>query len=189
MAAAVQGWLGEALQNPTLSQGCSCHTVERWACMGQCMEQEGQPQWPGPSGCLWRGGMQGRKGQTCREAWAGAVGVLGAGPSCPSLQLLAASTNEGSVYSWPWSQREGALPPGRGSRQTVVHGLKGPAVGLCGRPHPPRKEGCMEYFLPFSLCPHCREGKHRTCLPRELSRPSPTSGNFHQREREADVHP
>lgn len=150
VAAAALGWLAEALQIPTLSQSSSCHSVQRWALMGQ----QGQPRGPGPRGGLWPGAMQ-----TCWEVWAGAVGVLGACPSRPSLQLLEASTNEGSVYSWPWSQREGALPPGRGSRQTVLHGLKGPAVSLCGRPHPPRKEGCMGYFLPLSLCPHSGDRK------------------------------
>lgn len=47
----------------------------------------------------------------------------------------------------------------------------------------------MGYFLPLPLCPRCREGKLPTGLPKELARPSPTSGNLHPWDQEADVSP
>lgn len=150
-----------------------------WACAGLVggdpVGPHPQPRvfLPGPSGGLWPRGMQSREGQRRREAQAGAVGALGGWPSHPSLQLLEGGIHNGSsVYWWPWSQREGALPPGRGSRQTVVCGLKGPGGQPLWAASPGRRG--VGYFLPLSLPPGCGEGA--PCVPRELARPGSSSG-------------
>lgn len=57
---------------------------------------------------------------------------------------------EGSVYWWPWSQWEGALLPGRSSRQTVSVALKDPVVSFCGRP-PLTPEGEVPRCFPCGL--------------------------------------
>ena len=165
MAAAALGWLAEALQIPTLSQSSSCHSVQRWALMGQ----QGQPWGPGPRGGLWPGAMQGREGQTCWEVWAGAVGVLGACPSRPSLQLLG-------------QQADSPSRPQRTCSQPLWAASPAPEGGMHG-----------VLSSPLSVSPQWGQKASTTTtttpnLPRELARPSPTSGNFHQRNLEADVH-
>lgn len=108
VATAAQGWRGEALQVPAL-----CHSVESWPCVGQ----RARVQVSGPSEGLWPGGMQGRAGQT-QGSLGRDCGGAGHPPLPPQPAAVGSFHNDGSVYPWPWSQREGALPPaGAAGRQ------------------------------------------------------------------------
>lgn len=84
-------------------------------------------------------GKQGRTG-------CGSIGCLPSSPICSCWRLH----KESSVYWWPWSQWEGALLPGRSSRQTVSVALKDPVVSFCGRP-PLTPEGEVPRCFPCGL--------------------------------------
>lgn len=93
------------------------------------------------------GKMHIRESQEGRERAGGTMGALGTRPGSPACSCLGVH-KAGSVYRWPWSQWEGVLPPGRGSRQTGSVALKDPVVSLCGRPPLPWQERCPGRFLP-----------------------------------------
>ena len=159
VATAAQGWRGEALQVPTLSQGCSCCRVERLG-------------WGAGLGPVRICGPAGR-----RAEWAGAVGVLGAWPSCPSLQLSEASTTTALFTG-------GHGPSGR-----VCYRRAGAAGRQSSRPQRtqqaafvggltrPRKERRMGYFLPLSLAfPPWGGGAAPSMSPGKQPGPVPPQG-------------
>lgn len=119
---------GEALQVPTLDQGRACRRVE----VGSS-EPPG-PGWgrSGPSGALWPSGTQGRVGGGC-----GSAGHLALPPEPAAVEGV---LNDSSVYRWPWSQREAALPPGSWPQRTQQSAFVG---GLTR----PRKERCTHWVL------------------------------------------
>lgn len=149
-AAAARGWLRESPRVPTLSQECSCHTVEV-SPVGAC----------GLVGCRARG---------CRERQARAMRLLGAWPSSPAHSCwrhppgwlclpVAMVPVGGCVTSKP------------GNRQTVARGLKGPG----GQPlwaASPTPEGELHEVL-------SSPGTASHSLPGELARPSLSSRDFH----------
>lgn len=129
----------------------------------------------GPSATLWPSGTQGRVGRGCGSARRLAL--------LPQPAAVGGIHNDGSVYRWPWSQREGALPPGRSSRQTVVHGLKGPSSQPLWAASPaPGRRGAWGTFFPSHCLPTMRRGSCPLYVPREAARPSPSSGDFHESE-------
>lgn len=105
----------------------SCRSVGRWAHWGPVAWWEAGQEGPGKP-------RQGR-GSAGRPLWPAPVGGTHKG---------------GFVYRWPWSQREGVLPLSWAAGRQSTVASKDLAVSLCGRPHPPRKERCMGYFLLLS---------------------------------------
>lgn len=77
---------------------------------------------------------------------------MGASGACPPSPVCSCwrPHKEGSVYWWPWSHWEGALLPGRSSRQTVSVALKDPVVSFCERP-PLTPEGEVPRCFPCGL--------------------------------------
>lgn len=124
----------------------------------------------GPSGGLWPSGTQGRVGGGC-----GSAGHLALPPEPAAVEGV---LSDSSVYRWPWSQREAALPPGGSSRQTVVHGLKRPSSQplWVASPAPGRRGARTGYLLPLSLPSHNGEGEPPAPVPGETARTSPSSG-------------
>ena len=86
----------------------------------------------GPSGALWPSGTQGRVGGGC-----GSAGHLALPPEPAAVEGV---LNDSSVYRWPWSQREAALPPGSWPQRTQQSAFVG---GLTR----PRKERCTHWVL------------------------------------------
>lgn len=158
--------VGEALQVPTLNQGCSCRRVE----VGSC-EPPG-PGW-GEVRAQWGSVAQRDAGQSGRGLWECRTPSLPPEPAAVEGVL-----SDSSVYRWPWSQREAALPPGGSSRQTVVHGLKRPSSQplWAASPAPGRRGARTGYLLPLSLPSHNGEGEPSAPVPGETARPSPSSG-------------
>lgn len=159
-AAAVQGWVGEALQVPA-----GPHPQPR-VLLPQCGAAALWGLWPG-----------GRQAEKLQGSPGRAVGVLGAWPSRRSrwqhpqgwLCLLVAMVPAG-----------GCVTSKLGSRQTVVCGLKGPG----GQPlwaALPAPEGEVHGVLSsLSLPPQSPQGTGQA---------SPSPEDFHQRDHEADTRP
>lgn len=152
------------------NRGCRCCT---WLVEGGPAGAHPQPRMfllhcrGEPSGGLWPGGMWGERAQGKAGE---ALRLLGAWPSGSAhscwrrppgwLCLLVAMVPVG-----------GCVTSKPGSRQTVACGLKGPG----GQPlwaASPTPEGEVHGVL-------CSPGTASHSLPRELARPSPSSGDFH----------
>lgn len=126
-----------------------------------------------PSGGLWPSGTQGRVGGGC-----GSAGHLALPPEPAAVEGV---LSDSSVYQWPWSQREAALPPGGSSRQTLVHGLKRPSSQPLWVASPnPRKERCTHWVLasPLTAFPQWGGGAPRPC-PWGNSQDQPLLRDFH----------
>lgn len=112
-----------------------------------------------------------------RAEWAGAVGVLGAWPSCPSLQLSEASTTTALFTGGHGpSGRVRYRQAGAAGRQSFT-ASKDPAVSLCGRPHPP-PEGEVHGVLssPLTAFPPWGGGPAPSMSPGKQPGPVPPQG-------------
>lgn len=126
---AAQGRLGgRPCRSPPLTKGVPA-AGWRWAPVSHRVQAGGRS---GPSGALWPSGTQGRVGRGC-----GSAGHLALPPELAAVEGV---LNDSSVYRWPWSQREAALPPGSWPQRTQQSAFVG---GLTR----PRKERCTRWVL------------------------------------------
>ena len=143
------------LTNSVPAAGCSGLSEPPGPAWGQVRAQ----------GDLWPSGTRGRVGGGC-----GSARRLALPPEPAAVEGV---LNDSSVYWWPWSQWEAALPPGGSSRQTGVHSLKGPSSQplWAASPAPGRRGTCFPS--------HCLPTAGRGSPPLSLGKqpgPAPPEG-------------